>query len=178
MADLFQLDPTTLATVENGIDSLIHQLGKQCKLEYEAGADSETQCPNCNYDPNTNRSSNIYNGVGPKPFQGGKCPVCKGKGYMPRSGVRYDIVQLLIDWQPKPWNFFDPNTNLRLPQGMVSTKGFVADMPKIIQAKSIIIDYQNSSLTTNRFIRWQEPVLQGNIVKSKYFVCFWQRFGS
>lgn len=172
MSDLFQLDAETLATVENGIDSLIHQLGKQCQIIYE----SDRQiCPNCIFDSNNKRSTNKYNGVGPKPFQTGRCPVCKGSGYLPGQQSTFEVVQLLIDWQPKPWLFVDPNVTV--PQGMVSTKGFIADMPKVLQAKYIIIDYQNANYTSNRFVRWGEPVAQGNIVKSKYFLCFWQRYG-
>lgn len=172
---LFELDDETLATVENGIDTLINQLGKDCQIIYEP---QKQVCPNCIFDPNANRSTNVYNGVGPKPFQSGKCPVCKGVGFLPGSGVMTDVVRFLIDWQPKPWNFVDPNLNVKVPQGLVQTKGFVADMPKVMQAKYIIIDYKNTGLTNNRFILWGEPTIQGNIVKSRYFVARWQRFGN
>lgn len=175
MSDLFTLDAQTLATVEQGIDSLIHQLGKWCKLIYVF---DKMPCNNCILDPATDRSSNQYNGVGPKPFHGGKCPVCHGGGYIVASGEKEDIVQLLIDWQPKPWQFVGPsNENIaRLPAGLVQTKGFVADMPKVIQARYLIVDYKNATMASNRFVRWGEPVMQGNIVKSKYYICFWQRY--
>ena len=172
MADLFELDAETLATVENGIDSLIHQLGKDCKIIYES---ARTVCNNCIYDSINHRSTNQYNTVGPKPFTSGKCPVCRGTGYLPGNETTSEVVQLLVDWQPKPWHFVDPN--IVVPQGLVSTKGFVADMPKVMQAKYIIIDYTNATFNSHKFVRWGEVVLQGNIVKSKYFLAFWQRFG-
>lgn len=172
--DLFTLDDETLATVENGIDTLIRQLGKQCKLIYEG---EQSQCPNCNFDSTFNRSTNIYNGVGPKPFNRGRCPVCHGTGYLPGGGITSEVVTFLIDWQPKPWQWEDPrNTEIRYPAGLVQTKGFVVDLPKVLQAKYIIVDYLNAVFENNRFVRWNEPVLQGNIVKSKYFIAFWQRF--
>lgn len=176
MADLFSLDPQTLATVENGIDSLIHQLGKMCKLIYDT---NETQCSNCIFDPINRRSTNRYNGVGPQPFNTGRCPVCHGTGFLPGGSVTTDTVQLLIDWTPKPWLYIDPKntTDGRFPMGLVSTKGFVADLPKIIQAKYIVIDYLNAKYSTNRFVLYDQPTLQGNIVKSKFFVALWQRYG-
>lgn len=174
MADLFELDAETLATVENGIDSLIHQLGKDCKLIFEG---DKQVCNNCIFDSANNRSSNKYNGVGPTPFTTGKCPVCKGAGFLPGTQTTVDYAKFLIDWQPKPWNFVDPNAGIKVPQGLVQTKGFVADLPKVLQAKYLVVDYTNATLIQNKFVRWGEPVLQGNIVKSKYFICFWQRYG-
>lgn len=44
--------------------------------------DSNTKCPNCNWDPVGKRSSGVYNGSGPKPFTVGKCPVCRGAGQL------------------------------------------------------------------------------------------------
>lgn len=175
MADLFSLDAQTLATVQNGIDSLIHQLGKMCKLV----SDTERQlCNNCNFDSVTQRSSNIYNGVGPKPFRGGKCPVCHGSGFLPGTQGTTDIVQLLVDWQPKPYQLLEAAGSLeRLPAGLVHTKGFVTDMPKIIQAKYMIIDYANATYQSNRFTKYGEPTPSGNIVKARYFICLWQRMG-
>lgn len=176
MADLFTLDADTLAIVENGIDSLIHQLGKFCKLIYE---DVPQICNNCIFDSNANRSSNIYNSVGPKPFRGGKCPVCRGSGYLPASNTTEEIVQLLVDWQPRPSTIIDVrNTDIRLPAGVVMTKGFAVDMPKIIQCKYIIIDYLNAHYTTQKFVKFGEAFLTGNVVRAKYFACFWQRYGS
>jgi hypothetical protein len=175
MADLFQLDPQTLATVENGIDSLIHQLGKQCMLVFDG---QPAVCNNCIFDPNTGRSSNVYNGVGPKPFGGGKCPVCHGTGFLPGTQTTQQPVQLLIDWQPKLWQFFNMNdTTLRIPQGLVHSKGFAADLPKVVQAKFVIIDYLNPSYNSSRYRLWGEASLTGNIVKSKYFIAFWERLG-
>jgi len=176
VADLFELDADTLQTVEDGIGTLIHQLGKWCQLVYESG---NTVCNNCQFDPVTQRSSGIYNGVGPRPFRGGRCPVCKGSGFLPGTGTTVETVQLLMDWQPKPWQFFNPqDTQVRIPQGMVSTKGFAADLPRILQAKYLIVDYLNAEFQNNRFVRWGEPFLTGNIVKSKFFLCFWTRYQS
>jgi hypothetical protein len=178
MADLFELDDQTLATVQQGIDSLIHQLGKWCKIIYEF---DKVQCNNCLFDSSAQKSSGRYNGVGPKPFQGGRCPVCHGTGYIPGGGTRSDIVQFLIDWQPKPWLFLGPNSTelAKIPRGLVQTKGFVTDLPKARQAKYLIVDYANASPdSSNRYALWGEPLITGNIARNRYFVAFWQRIGN
>ena len=175
MEDLFTLDQDTLDTVEAGINSLIHQLGKPCKIIYEP---DKLPCTNCYLDVTSDTSTGVYNQVGPKPFTIGKCPVCKGKGYLPTTGLVEETVQFLIDWQPKPWAIPYQNSNTQLPAGIAQTKGFIADMPRVIQAKYIIIDYTNVGLTHNKFVKYGEPVIVGNILKSRYFICFWQRYGS
>ncbi len=46
-----------------------------------------TQCPNCKYDHVHKSSLNVYNGTGPEPFTGNRCPVCRGVGQI-KSVVR------------------------------------------------------------------------------------------
>lgn len=67
----------------------------------------------------------------------------------------------------------------KMSQGdLVMAKGFIADMPKVIQAKYIILDYQNAKYENNRFAIWGEPVVQGNIIQTKYFNAFFVRIGT
>lgn len=185
MADLFTLTQDIRDIGEQAINALINQLGKTCKVIYESGLGQ--QCPNCFFDVANQRSTNKYNGTGPRAFTSGKCPVCRGSGFLPETTTSSDTLILLIDWQPKSWTLIDTLTSLQgvTPNGgkiskgdLVSAKGYIADMPKVIQSKYIILDYQNAKYENNRFMLWGEPVVQGNIVQTKYFNCFFARIGN
>ncbi len=185
MADLFVITPDIRLIGEQAINALINQLGKLCQVVYEAG--DVQQCSNCFFDTPNQRSTNRYNGTGPRLFTSGKCPVCRGSGYLPDTTVETDTLTLLIDWQPKSWTIMDNLTPLqgttpgagKIGKGdLVSAKGYIADMPKVIQAKYIILDYQNAKYENNRFMLWGEPVVQGNIIQTKYFNCYFARMGN
>jgi hypothetical protein len=184
MADLFVITQDIRNIGEQAINALINQLGKLCQVVYES--ELVEQCPNCFFDTSNRRSTNKYNGTGPRSFTTGKCPVCSGSGFLPSTARATDTLTLLIDWQPKVWNFMDTNVTVQgaLPEGgkvakgdLVSMKGFIADMPKVMQAKHIILDYQNAQYENNRFALWGEPVVQGNIIQTKYFNAYAVRIG-
>lgn len=59
------------------ITQIISDLGK---ILTAVMGEKETRCPNCKYDPIHKCSSGEYNGEGKKPFDGGICPVCNGRG--------------------------------------------------------------------------------------------------
>jgi hypothetical protein len=99
--------------------------------------------------------------------------VCRGRGLVDGQGVTR-VARFLIDWRPKYWQFID-TTGIKVPQGVVQTKGFISDMPDVIQAKHIIIDYQHAEFVKAKFYLWGEPIPQGNIVPNRYFIAFWSR---
>jgi hypothetical protein len=170
VAKLFKITPAIRRLSANAIDTMIDQLGKDCLLAFDSG---DVQCPNCYYDSNRKASSGKYNGTGPKPFTRPPCPVCHGSGMITGQATSR-VVRFLIDWQPKPWRYLG-NTTATAPQGLVQTKGYVQDMDSVIQAKYIVIDYQNAEFINNRFKLWGEPIPQGNIVPNRYFIAFWSR---
>ncbi len=59
------------------IEQIINDLGKTVTVVL---GENEERCNNCKYDEVHHCSSGIYNGTGLKPFDGGICPVCNGKG--------------------------------------------------------------------------------------------------
>ncbi len=174
MAKLFTITPAIRRLARDANDTMIEQLGKLCLLAFEP---LPSDCPNCHYDPIAKASSGIYNGTGPVPFTTLPCPVCRGAGIVKPSGDLFEEVNFLIDWQPKPWQYVD-TTQVRAPQGIVRTKGFVTDMAKVIQAKYIVIDHNNADLRDNRFVLWGDPIPQGNIDPSRYVIAFWTRMGN
>jgi hypothetical protein len=185
MSRLFTITPDIRKIGEQAINDLIDNLGRQCKVIYES--ETAQVCNNCFFDSANQRSTGKYNGTGPRAFASGKCPVCRGTGYLPNTTESSDTLTLLIDWQPKEWAIIDrmvtlqgaPPAGGKIGKGnMVMVKGYIADMPKVIQAKYIILDYPNAQYENNRFILWGEPVVQGNIIQTKYFNAYMTRMGN
>ena len=66
----------------NAIDTIISQnaLSVPCRLKY-SGETNTTLCSNCEYDPISKLSANIYKIGGPASFTNNHiCPVCMGMG--------------------------------------------------------------------------------------------------
>ncbi len=174
MADLFEITDDIREIGESAISSLINQLGKVCLVVFDSEA--REQCPNCFFDTDHQRSSGQYNGTGARTFTfGTKCPVCKGTGYNPGTETTTAEVKLLVDWQPKIPK--DIIANIQTPKALVLAKGFIADMPTVVQAKFVIIDHARAIYGNNRFILFGEPVVQGNIIQGKFFNCWLSRSG-
>lgn len=173
MADLFTITQDIRDLAQGAIDSMINQLGKPCKLVYEP---TKTPCTNCYLDTTTNMSSGHYNGTGPTPFTRGKCPVCSGVGYLPDEVEHFDVVTMTVIWKPKLYKYFAPNASV--PDSLIILKGYVTDLPKVLQAQYVIPDYENQIYQSSRYVKYEAPLPQGSIVKNRYFRSFWQRFGS
>lgn len=169
MPDLFIIDEDIRTLTFDAISTMIHQLGKDCKLIFDP---ITTQCPNCIFDSVNNTSSGVYNGTGPVSFTRPPCPVCRGVGTIVEDAVE-QTVRFLIDWQPKPWLYLPAGTVV--PEGLVQTKGFIEVLPLVIQSNEIIIDPAHALYQNNRFMKWGEPVPTGNIKQNSFFIAFWQR---
>lgn len=172
MAKLFRITPAIRRLSQNAIDTMISELGKDCLLAFDS---PQTECPNCHFDTVTRQSNGVYNGTGPRPFTRPPCPVCRGKGLV-GGGESFEVVRFLIDWQPKTWFLVDA-TGTKVPQGAIQAKGYVTDMPLVLRAKYLVVDYLHAKYESNRFILWGEPTPQGNIVANRYMTTFWTRAG-
>jgi hypothetical protein len=173
MPDLFVITDDIRSLAQSAIDSMLNQLGKPCKLIYEP---VRTPCNNCFLDTTTNLSSGQYNGTGPMSFTRGKCPVCGGSGYLPGETERSDVVTMTVIWKPNVYKYFAPN--VQLPDSLIVLKGYVTDLPKVLQAKYVIPDYLNQVYQSSRFVLFEAPHPQGSIVKNRYFRSFWKRYGT
>lgn len=153
------------------IDSLIKEgaLSLRCKLIYENA--TRTQCSNCDIDPMSGRSSNLYKTGGPISFINGQiCPVCNGDGYLLDSVE--EVVHLLVLFQYKYWINF--NTNINSPDGMIQTICGMELLPKIKNANRLIVDTQLDGLTRNYFTRFSDPEPAG-FGDSSYIFTFWKK---
>jgi hypothetical protein len=171
---LFTLTADILAIGQEAFDTLINQLGKPCKIYLKS--QGPTVCPNCIFNSSTNKSSGKYNGTGPISFSGGLCPICHGLGFLPNTTETTTNVTLLIEWNPKTYKITD--AVIKEPMNIIYTKGYVSDLPYILQAESLVIDFANANYENNRYELWGEPAIPGNIIKNRYFECYWKRRGS
>ena len=170
MGKLFKITPSIRRLSANAIDTMIAELGKLCLLAYPTPV---AACPNCHFDSASGLSNGVYNGTGPRSFLRPPCPVCRGKGVVGGNDA-FNEVKFLIDGQPKPWNFID-TSGIKVPQGMLQVKGFVVDMPKVIQSTYMVVDHNNANYENNKFYLWGEPIPSGNIVANRYFIAFFSR---
>lgn len=173
VGDYFNIDADDLQTIQGIFDDMLTTFGSPCKVVYTT---TETVCPNCIINPRTGESTNRYKSGGPVPFSAGEvCPVCDGTGKIPGTEQTATLT-MVIDWIPKPWMNIDATTNnlIRIPAGMVSTRGFIADLPKIIQASYVILDSTNP-LLANEYQLYGQPYITGAITGDRYFIAVWKK---
>lgn len=171
------------ATAQNAIDALMAPvedggLGKHCRLLFDS---KKTKCPNCGFDAANKRSNNHYKPGGPQPFPDGSlCPVCMGKG-VTEIPVTRDII-MLCNWNAKSWlpmpGIDLSNLNLQMPNGAVQTKGWIWDLPYVLQSRRAIIDVNVEAMRRYTFTLAGEPITPGNIIQGRYFVTLWKREGA
>jgi hypothetical protein len=173
MAKIFSLTDDIKQIAEFAIDDLIDQLGKTCKLVYAA---SPSPCPNCIFDPIGNKSSNTWISGGPIPFENGStCPHCDGTG-LHFTTVTKDIKVLVAN---SPKDFFQKMpANIQIPAGTIQTKGYMKDLPDVLQTRKMIFQLDVQGLVKYTYELSGEPIDQGNIVQGKYWVANWVRVGA
>lgn len=169
MGKLFTISPKIRKIAQDGIDDLIDQLGKDCLLVYPS---VQEDCPNCVFDPTTGRSSGVYKTGGPRPFpRGSICPVCRGKGTIDSDHT--DVIRLLCTWNPK--QFVMLAGNIERPYSVLQTKGYMTDVPKIIQARRLIVQLPIEPYVRATFELMSEPIDPGNIIQGRYFIALWKQ---
>lgn len=170
---LFQITSDTEITglVRDGIDTMIEELGRPCKIYIEG---IKQQCPNCNFDQIQGRSSGIYNGTGPKPFSSPPCPVCKGTGYDPTTNYQTVIKTFSIKRNLKQQELVAAGIT-DIPQDVIRIKGYVSDVPPLLQMKYMIIDYLNTDFIEEKCVKLSNPSPTGSIVPGRYFIMYLKR---
>lgn len=181
MGDFFEIDEETKAYARGVFDDMLEagNYGKPCTLSFQT---TETICPNCIINPKTGESTNRYKVGGPVPFVSGEiCPVCEGRGRIGGSGT-YTVIYMSIDWLPKPWMNIGSGTGseadrlIRVPSGMVTTRGFMTDLPAVLRCSYAILDIDNPYVT-NSYKLYGEPYSVGSVVRNRYFYAVWERAG-
>lgn len=165
MADLFTISPEIIATYQNGIDSLIRQLGKDCTLYFPP---LRVPCPNCTYDPILKKSTNIYNGTGPVTFVG-ICPYCNGIGLSSQAQTK--VIKALIQWTPKDMGKIGDNVD---PKDIVKIKTFAISVQDILNSTEIVVDSDQVGIVNFRCKILRGPILLG-LQTSRYCAFFLQK---
>jgi len=153
------------------IDELLRSgsLSLPCKLIYEGSSFLESI--NCDIDPISHKSSNMYKTGGPITFADGQiCPYCRGIGgsYSENS----DTLDLLVIFDYKYWINF--NSKIHSPDGLVQTISKLEDYPKIKNCNKIIIDTNIQNYTESFYQRNSEPEPCG-FGDSSYFFTYWKK---
>jgi RNA polymerase subunit RPABC4/transcription elongation factor Spt4 len=171
MGKIFTLTDDIKQIASDAIDDLIDQLGKDCRLIYP---DKVSDCPNCIFNPVTQKSSNKYQSGGPFPFQDGTiCPVCHGNGRL--QSEQTETIKMLCSWNPRQWIILPGNINV--PNSMVQTKGYLTDLPKVLRSRKMVLQIPIEPYNKYQFELQGEPIDQGNIIQGRYFIAVWKRSG-
>lgn len=114
-----------------------HGLTNPCTLKFNNG--SSDFCNNCNYDPITKSSSNLYNNTGPQPFPDYTiCPVCMGMGTRQNNNITKKIY-LAVIFDSK--YFLNINTKtVNVPDGTIQTICHKNHIMDIRNANALYVD--------------------------------------
>lgn len=154
------------------INSLIGQdgLAVPCKVIYNSS--KQAICSNCIFDPISQRSSNMYNNTGPAPFAPmGICPVCNGYGIIDLTPE--ETVYLAILFDSKYWLNWD-SKSINITNNMAQSISNISLLPKLQNAKEIIIDTTIAGYGHRRYSRVNDPEPCG-LGHNNYIITMWQK---
>lgn len=183
MARLFEITNEIRTIARSAISDMIDQLGKVCLLVYPP---TWTAC-DCSTDPSATAGSNPNNRWitgGPAPAgQAGLCLACGGTGRKAEESAT-EAVTMLVSWGAteafkKGAATFARNVpaDLQTAAGSVSTKGYMADAPKILRARQMILQPDKEGLIRWRFELDGELADVSNVVPGYFFQANWKRVG-
>lgn len=81
-------------------------------------------------------------------------------------------IKLKVYWDQKNW--VGVAGNIVVPDGSIQTIGFMSDLPKVLQAKALIIHKDIKDYKELRFERHGEHIPMG-LRQNRYFGCIWKR---
>jgi len=139
----FNISDGLIRIYQDGIDSIIDQLGKKVVLVMPQ---KEELCPNCWYDGRMKRSSGRYkannpNPIGPlnKPFQNGQiCPVCQGRGKIDDGTKKQIEIKATVKWSPKEFINYE-NGKVIIPTNVCKIKTYATKANDINNAVEILV---------------------------------------
>lgn len=162
-------------TYNNAIDALLDSTGLAvpCLFRYDGAANS-VYCNNCIFDVISQLSANKYNVTGPNPFPNNSvCPVCMGMGKV-NSSLSSETIYLVCIFDSKYWLKMSSDI-INVPNGSVQTICKNSLLPKIRNAKDIIIDTTNiGSYGNYTYQRGSDPEPVG-LGDHKYIITMWTR---
>lgn len=171
MGKLFTIDPATRSVITDALDDIITEFGKDCRLVYPP---RWVPCANCVNDPVGKKSANRWKTGGPIRFQaGGICPSCNGSGGF-SANEEFEVLQLKVEWNVGKFWLPVPGAKLRTPHSVCQTKGYLSDLPKIVQADHLVLQLPIEGLLLAKFVLSGTPTSPGNIIQDRYFVATWE----
>jgi len=179
-------------------DELIDgEIGSTCTLVFPA---HRAACDNCLFDPNTNRSSNIYRtsavlslalgGVGvtvggigittetpsvagPIPFANHMmCPRCNGVGFA--AVPQTSSIRLRIYWEPSTWRHI--GIKVGDPTGLCVVIGYMTDNPEFERADTVLLNDELKGIRNYHAAREGESQPWG-FRRNRYFAQLMRRTG-
>lgn len=161
MAKIFEIDNEVRQLMADAIDDLIDQIGKDCKLVYPPKL---VPCTNC--------SLGRWKTGGPMPFTFGVCPLCQGQAV--KATENSEVIRMLVSWNVEPDILMAAPVDLRHPNSIVRTKGYIGHLPKVKQCDHMQIVNVDPYIHYN-FKLYSEPIDPGSIVQGRYFIALWKR---
>lgn len=170
MGDLITISSDVRATLQTAFDDLVTEFGKDCELYYPPRMN---RCVNCVFDPVGNKSSNRWLNGGPMRFTSGICPMCNGQGR--RAEEVTEVIKMSLIWEPKNFIIPVPNVDIRVPFGVIQSRGYIKDIGKIQRASYVVMELPVSPAIRQRYTLRGEPGTPFSIVQARYFVATWER---
>lgn len=159
MGVLFTLTPAIKSITQQALDDLITELGRDCLLIYP-GIMKPCSC-----------SGNTWHTGGSVPISA-LCLLCNGSGL--REEITTEIIKMSVVNDPiKFWRKLP--RNIQVPDGIIQTKCYAADVIKIRQAREMQVNPSVDNLTRNRYKIMSEPEDVSSIIQNRYYICQWQR---
>jgi hypothetical protein len=165
---MFEVPQTVFDTYNAAVSAMIDSnFGIECTILYPP---IKTNCTNCFVDNMTGRSTGIYNGTGPIPFNGMFCPYCNGAGGV--STTEQDIIKLRCYFTPKSW--IKIHTDITVPDGSIQTIGHIEDVLKVRRANYLLVntlvdDYGQYKYRLNGEVQFH------GFQRNKFFIAMWAR---
>lgn len=175
MAKIFQITNAIRKIAADAIDDLIDQLGKDVRLVYPPTSSSCT----CSPDLIGKKGPSIWSTGGPAPSSlAGTtgCPLCGGSGKQYSSHT--DDIKLLCNIDIKTFeNIKGIDVRLRQSGTVIQTKGYLADLPKILKCEYAVFQTTIEGVKQDRYELMSDPTDVNNIVPNRYFMALWKRVG-
>lgn len=173
MAAPFEIPADTRTIVAESLKAVYDFLGKRCRLVYPH---TWTDCTNCVSHQVGNRSVSHWRSGGPVFFpDGASCPVCGGQGK--RAHESSEEISLVCEWEPKKFILPLPSVDVRVPYGLLQTKGEMVHLPKVVRCDHLVVDLPMESLVRARYHLAGEPFDKHQIAQGKFFTALWERGG-
>lgn len=167
----FNIPETLIDKHEWVVDASIDTLGDICQLVYPP---IDSECPNCEFDIATGRSTNVYKQGGPYSFPAYTlCPFCSGEGRLTQSST--ENIRLRVYYNTKDWVKFG-GLNLVFSDSVAQIIGYMTDLPKIERCQYIILNSRMRTIREWKVVRNGEAIPWG-FRADRYFLQMMKRAG-